>query len=172
MFTNEQADYLIKLPKKILENDALINDLRIEQKFPFTIRYILGSPSDYEFTFLLEVYQSKKAALKVSLYYQEDQSKVGLLRVDFNGTHKNPESIIDGLPIKFHKYAGKWFDNNEHHIHFYFQDYKPLAWALPLVDDEFPVKEIKNNQNVGDAFLAFCSRINLVTKVEVDSVLI
>jgi len=119
MSRNEQAEYLIKLPKKILENDVLINDLRIKQQFPFSVRYTLGSPSDFEFTFLLEIYQSKKAALKVSLYYQEDQSKVGLIRVDFNGTHKNPEEIIDDLPLKFHKYAGKWFDYNEHHIHFY-----------------------------------------------------
>ncbi|HQI40804.1 MAG TPA: hypothetical protein PK665_06890 [Ignavibacteriaceae bacterium] len=47
-----------------------------------------------------------------------------------------------------------------------------MAWALPLADDEFPIKELKSNQDVGDVFLAFCNRINLVTKLEIDRVLI
>ena len=172
MFTNEQAEYLIKLPKKILENDLLIDQIQIEQKYPFSKKFILGSPSDFEFTFLLDVNQSEKKVLKVSLHYQEDQSKIGLLRVDFNGTHKNPETIHEDLPEKFHKYAGKWFDYNDHHIHFYVQNYKPLAWALPLIDDEFPIKDIKNNQDVGDSFLSFCERINLITKIKLDGILI
>jgi len=172
MFTNEQANYLINLPKKILDNEKLVDSFMIRQKFPFTDRFILGSQSDVEFTFLLEIYQSEKASLKVSLYHQEDQSKIGLLRIDFYGTHRNPETIIDGLPDIFHKYAGKWFNYNEHHIHFYFQDYKPLAWALPLIEDEFPIKDIKNNQDVGEAFLSFCKRINLITKIDFENILI
>lgn len=172
MFTNEQSDYLLKLPKKIISNDLLLDSTKIIQKYPFCERFILGSQQDLEFSFLLEVYQSEKAGLKISVHYQEDQSKVGLLRIDYNSTHKNPEIVSNDLPLKFHKYAGKWFEYNEHHIHYYFQNYKPLAWALPLVDDDFPIKEIKNNQDASEAFLSFCKRINLITTIELETILI
>ena len=79
MFTNEQADYLIDLPKKILANDELLNQIQIQQEYPFSKKFILGSSSDFEFTFLLDITQSEKKALKVSLHYQEDQ--IGRRRV-------------------------------------------------------------------------------------------
>jgi len=172
MFTNDQAEYLLKLPKKIIVNDLLVDNIKLIQKFPFKEKISLGSQQDLEFSFLLEIYQSEKSGVKISLHHQEDQSKIGLLRVDYNSIHRNPEIITNDLPVKFHKYAGKWFDYNEHHIHYYFQDYKPLAWALPLVDDDFPIKEINNNQDASEAFISFCKRINLLTKIELETILI
>ena len=39
--TNEEAEYLLKLPKKVLENDTLLDSLTIDQKFPFNARFEL-----------------------------------------------------------------------------------------------------------------------------------
>lgn len=58
--SNEQAEYLLNLPKKILENEVLLDNLTIDQSFPFNQRYELVSEQDDEFTFLLEIQQSKK----------------------------------------------------------------------------------------------------------------
>lgn len=41
--TNEEAEYLLKLPKKVLENDTLLDSLTIDQKFPFNARFELVS---------------------------------------------------------------------------------------------------------------------------------
>ena len=90
--TNEQADYLLKLPKKIVDKeDKLLDTITINQTFPFNLRYELVSEKDDEFTFLLEIQQSKKNNIRISFHHQEDDSKTGLLRVDYNSGHKNPE---------------------------------------------------------------------------------
>jgi len=44
--TNEEAEYLLKLPKKVLENDTLLDSLTIDQKFPFNARFELVSEKD------------------------------------------------------------------------------------------------------------------------------
>jgi hypothetical protein len=60
--TNEQAEYLIKIPKKIVQNDILLDKLTIEQNFPFNARFELVSEKDDEFSFLWDIQQSKKIA--------------------------------------------------------------------------------------------------------------
>lgn len=94
----------------------------------------------------------------------DDETKIGLIRVDYSGQHKNPEIIKDNVPIMFHSYAGKYFNYNEHHIHYYVEGYKTsLDWALPLKVDRFPIKEIKNNSDILNAFYNFNKLINLQT---------
>ena len=172
MFTNQEADYLLNLPKKIIKDDILQDSFTIQQKFPFTERLILGSEKDEEYIFLMEVQQSSKFSLKFDLHHQEDQTKIGLIRINYFGKHKNPENITDKVPVNFHQYAGKWFDYNEHHIHYYVEGYKLLAWAIPLTNDQFPIKNISNNPDIVNAFLHFCSKINLVTKIQFEESLI
>jgi hypothetical protein len=172
MFTNEEALYLIELPKKILHNESLLDDIKITQKFPFNAKYLLGSETDKEFIFLMDVKQSAKFSLKFDLHHPEDQTNIGLLRVDYFGKHKNPEVMNEKVPLVFHNYVGKWFEYSEHHIHFYVEGYRELDWALPLIDDPFPIKNIENNTDISDAFLHFCKRINLVTKINFEGVLV
>ncbi len=174
--SNEQAEYLLKLPKKIVEKEKLLETLTINQEFPLNQRYDLVSEKDDEFTFLLEIQQSKKSSIRISFHHQENDSKTGLLRVDYNSGHKNPEEITEYLPEKFHPYAGKYYTNNEHHIHYHIQGYKPLAWAIPLAVDEFEIKEINDDANfnstLADIIKLFAKTINIETKIQINTLLI
>ncbi|GHT38746.1 hypothetical protein AGMMS49965_03020 [Bacteroidia bacterium] len=174
--TNEQSQYLLSLPKRIVENNNLLNTITINQEFPFNKRFELISEKDDEFTFLWEIQQSKKNTIRISLHYQENDSKIGLLRIDYNGGHINPETISDSVPEKFHPYAGKEFSNNEHHIHYHIEGYKSLAWAIPLTDDEFEVKELKEgndfNNSLANAVRLFAKTINIETEITINTLLL
>jgi len=174
--TNEQAEYLLKLPKKVIENETLMDVLIVTQEFPFNARFELISQKDAEFSFLLEIQQSKKNSIRVSFHHQENESKTGLLRVDYNSGHKNPEDISDHVPEKFHPFAGKYFTNDEHHIHYHVQGYKSLAWALPLIVDEFAIKELNTgsdfNSTFEDVLKLFAKTVNIETEISVNKLLL
>ena len=43
--SNEQAEYLLKLPKKIIGPEGLLDNLTIDQQFPFNQRFeIISNP--------------------------------------------------------------------------------------------------------------------------------
>ncbi len=174
--TNVQADYLLKLPKKVVQNDTLLNKLTIDQKFPFDARFELVSEKDDEFTFLWEIQQSKKNSIRISFHHQENDSKTGLLRVDYNSGHKNPEFVSEYVPEKFHQFAGKYFNNKEHHIHYHVQGYKSLAWAIPLTIDEFEIKELENELDFNSTFAnileVFAKAVNIETEISVNKLLL
>jgi hypothetical protein len=98
------------------------------------------------------------------LHFQEDEASIGLLRVDFNGRHRNPETITDKLPEVFKPYAGQWIE--ESHIHYFVEGYKPLAWALPLTADEtFAIKTFNDISTIGEVLNEFGRKINLKTEL-------
>ncbi len=174
--TNEQAEYLLKLPKKVVENEKLLEKLTIDQQFPFYARFELVSEIDDEFTFLWEIQQSKKNSIRVSFHHQENDSKTGLLRVDYNSGHKNPEEISEFVPEIFHPFAGKCFDNTEHHIHYHVQGYKSLAWAIPLTNDCFNIKELNDGRDFNSTFAniikLFAKTVNIETEISVNELLL
>lgn len=96
-----------------------------------------------------------------------DDMKIGLIRIDYNGQHINPEGISATLPDKFHKYAGKFFKYDEPHIHYYVDGYKGLAWALPLDSESFEIKRLNSQNDIVDSILNFNKLINLETKFSV-----
>lgn len=173
MFTIEQAQHLLNLNKKVLQNDTLQELIAFDQSFPFTHQFTLLSPDDSDFTFLYDINQSTKNQFKLSLYLLDNDTKIGLLRVDYNGQHKNPEIINDKVPDFFHPYAGMFFDYQIHHIHYFVEGYKTtLDWALPLADDNFPVKNIAASKDILDAFYRFNDIINLKTKFNINPLLL
>lgn len=165
MFSIQQAKYLLQLPKKVEMNGILKDKIEFaEQPFPFTLKYILISPDDTDYVFMYDITQSRKNHFKLSLYLMENETKIGLIRVDYNGQHKNPETITPQVPETFHPFAGKFFDYYEHHIHYYVEGYKTtLDWALPLTNDSFTVKTISNNNDILQAFFSFNKLIHLQT---------
>jgi len=173
MFTTEQYQYLLKLPKKVEINGVLENSLAFTQPFPFSERYTLISPDDTDFTFIYEIYQSKKNQFKLTLHLMDCDTRIGLLRVDYSGQHENPQTITENVPAVFHPFAGKFFNYNDHHIHYYVEGYKTtLDWALPLTNDEFPVKEITETNDILKAFYRFNEIINLQTEFKINPLLI
>lgn len=173
--TNEQAEHLIKLPKKIVENEKLLDKLIVDQVYPFNKRYELVSEKDDEFTFLFEIKQSKKNCIRISLHHQENDSKMGLFRVDYNSGHKNPEVINDFLPLIFHPYLGKFFSSDEPHVHYHVEGYKSLAWAIPLAIDDFAIKEINDidfNSTFVEAIKLFAKAVNIETDIQINTLLL
>ena len=149
--------------------------LIVNQEFPMNFRYELVSEDDDEFSFLWEVTQSTKNTLKISLHFQEDESKIGLLRVDYFGTHQNPFAAKDDLPNKFKPYIGKAFSYDEPHVHYHVEGYKPLVWAVPIEISEMTIIEITETDTcskVVSAILDFAKIINLETKLTINPLLL
>src|SRR5690606_20877894 len=132
---------------------------------PFKGRFYLISEDDDEFSFFLDVWQSPKRTVKFSLHCQEDTANYGLLRIDYNGGHKNPEVANEHVPDAFRPYTGLWLDQYSGHIHYVVDGYKPLAWAIPLEIDSFPIKSVASFADFSNAFEAFCSSINVETNI-------
>lgn len=173
MVNFEQAQYLLGLRKLVGENDNYQESMNFMQPFPFQKKLNLFAPDDDNFSFLYEVNQSSKNQFKLSLYLMDEETKIGLLRVDFRGQHENPQTIIETLPAKFHPYVGKFFTYDEHHIHYFTEGYRTsLDWAIPLSEDDFNVKRISGNNDVVEAFYSFNRIINLQTEFKINPILL
>lgn len=166
MLTNQEVDRLLGLPKKVVEKGSVLDSvvLRFENNIRNGIRHKLYAPQEPDITFLLAIGRSRRNNLKLSLHFQDDTTKQGMLRLDYNGTHKNPETITPTLPAKFKPYVGKQFDYSEHHMHYHVEEYPSLAWAIPLTDDDFPLKTLNDVNDAFSAAVYFAQRINLQTK--------
>lgn len=173
MFSNNDVNYLLNIDKKVFLDDTLKDEHYLTQKFPFQHKLELISPSDSDYTFLYDINQSAKNQFKLTLYLLDSDTRTGLLRIDFNGQHKNPETITDKVPESLHAYAGMFFDYNQPHIHYYVEGYKTtLDWAMPLSDNDFPVKQITNSNDIIEAFFKFNQRINLKTNFVINQMLL
>ena len=172
---NDQVDYLLGLRKDVLGEDGKpMSSLVVNQKYPFHLKVELVSNDDNEFSFLWEVKQSDKNSLRISLHFQEDESKLGLLRVDYNSSHQNPRMGKEDLPLRFKPYIGKSFCN-ESHVHYHVDGYKALAWAVPIEVTDFEVKNLSGNnvnQKIAHAVEAFAKFINISTPITINSLLI
>jgi len=166
-----QAQELIKLKKKIVVNDEPQRILEIDQNAPLNCRFeLVAEDADCDYSFLWEITQSDKNKLKISLHFQENESKIGLVRIDYNGSHQNPLTTNDDVPEHFKRYAGYYF-NNESHIHFRVDGYKTLVWALPIDQVDFEIKDINVNdlnQAFCKAIMAFASYVNITTEIRIN----
>ena len=165
MFSNELALKLIKLPKAIAGGTTTIN-LSDERS-----RFILNNNNDPGYEFLFEITSNRKITFKISFHNQENNVKEGLIRIDYKGGHKNPESITDFVPENVRKYVGYCFVN-EPHVHLYVEGFKDLAWAIPLTDYDFPVLDIKNTDDFGAAINAFSKEINIITPFNIQNAIL
>jgi len=167
--TQELAVELLRLPKYIMDEEKFTKKFFYEPQEPISNdRFILMSEQNTEYSFILEIYQSPKNQLKLTLHFQEDDAKIGLLRIDYNGSrHRNPMIVEPNLPQKFHPFAGQMLEVS--HIHYYVEGYKPLAWAIPLdAEPEVNVKQLKNvHSQLQNIFTNFGEMINLQTSVKI-----
>lgn len=163
--TTELADYLIGLDKYVVVDGKFKENHLIYIQSPMRLHLDLSSFDDLDQNLFVDIWESEKKALKISLHHQDDNTQYGLLRVDYNGRHKNPEEIVKTLPDRFHPFAGIWLDAYNGHIHHVVDGYKPLAWAIPLEKDNFPVTELKVREDYAGTLKAFFQRINVKTNI-------
>lgn len=160
------AEYLIGLDKYVVQNGNLANSYLIDIQFPMNFRLTLSAPEDLDQNLLMDIKESEKKSLKISLHHQDNNTQNGLLRVDFNARHFNPVDVIDDtVPEKFKPFAGLWLDYYAGHIHYLVDGYRPLAWAIPLELDDFPVKELNGMEDYTRTLNAFFRKINLKTTI-------
>lgn len=163
--TVELADYLIGLDKHIVVDGELKDTFVLNIQYPMKFRLDLSSAEDSDQNLLIDVWESDKKSLKISLHHQDDNTQYGLLRIDYNGRHLNPSDINDNVPETFQPYAGMWLDEFSGHIHYIVDGYKPLAWAIPLEEDDFPVKSLSGKEDYSKTLIAFFKKINVKTNV-------
>lgn len=166
MLTNQEAEYLLKLEKHLDDPNQEI-DLRNKKN-----RLELISHQDRDYEFWVEITSNQKIILKTSIHHLESNSFIGLLRIDFKGSHMNPSDIKDTLPEIFKPYAGKWFDPTEAHMHIYVEGYKPLAWAIPLSETDFPIQDLKEQSDLTNLIFKFAEKINLKSRITLQQVII
>lgn len=169
MIAEHHARYLIDLPKKIAENEELLDYKLVTLEGPFVARIPLLCEKEEEFSFFIDIWQSAKSQIRFSLHLQEDSVNQGLLRVDFNGRHKNPETANANVPENFRPYTGLWLDEYPGHIHYIVDGYAPLIWAIPLEIDSFPIKRVDKTEDTIAAFQAFCKTIKVQTEITVSN---
>lgn len=163
--TVELAEYLIGLDKYIVENGEILDTYLLDIQFPMSFRLTLSASDDLDQNLLINIKESEKKSLKVSLHHQDNSTQNGILRIDYNGRHLNPVEIIPILPETFRPFAGQWLDDYPGHIHYVVNGYKPLAWAIPLEFDTFPVKELNSREDYSRTLNAFFQKINLRTTI-------
>lgn len=163
--TSELAEYLIGLDKYISENGEILETYLLDIQFPMSFRLTLTATDDLDQNLLIDIKESEKKALKISLHHQDNSTQNGILRIDYNSRHFNPAEVTPTLPAIFRPYAGQWLDSYPGHIHYVVDGYKPLAWAIPLEDDAFPVKELNDREDYTRTLSAFFKKINLKTTI-------
>jgi hypothetical protein len=120
---------------------------------------------------LFKITSHRKISFKISFHSQENNTKEGLIRVDYKGGHQNPESITEFVPENVKPYAGHFFQN-EPHIHLYVEGFKDLAWTVPLTVYDFPVLDINNNDDFINAIKAFTKEINLISPFNIQNAIL
>jgi hypothetical protein len=164
ILSNEEAMQLLNM-KKYIVGDHVIN-LNFER-----MRIDLAS-NEGNYKFILDIHLNKKIQFKLSLHHQEDQRKIGLLRLDYKGRHTNPFQETENLPLELKPFIGKCFDIDEPHIHRYVVGYKPLAWALPVADYGFPIGSIEDCIQCEEAISIFAKKIQIENNIIIQRLLI
>ncbi|MFI4910976.1 MAG: DUF6978 family protein [Sedimentisphaeraceae bacterium JB056] len=162
----QTATNLINLDKHVIEKGKIIDTKIIKLESPIRLRLDLVSSDDSEQVFIVDIKESEKKALKISLHHLDDITKHGLLRIDYHQRHKNPEVVLESVPEKFKPYAGIYLDKKPGHIHYVVDGYKQLVWAIPLDKDNFRIKDISRQHGIIPVLKSFFDIINVRTNID------
>jgi hypothetical protein len=170
--TVDQVKSLLKMGKFIIEDDKLVSLKCIEQHIGMKERITLKT-IDGTYTFLWQIRMSTKGFFKMSLHLQKSDDFIGLLRIDYHGTHENPQVAPDNLPDELRPYVGKIFKVEDNHVHCYVPNERDcLLWAKPISDSDFAYKDIKCNNDVCHIIENFANYVNVKTKIAFNPMLI
>ncbi|MEE0404042.1 MAG: hypothetical protein UDO91_06680 [Megasphaera elsdenii] len=167
IISQEEAEQLLHMEKKIVGNDTLQDTYYLRTPTDFFARFPMRS-LDGNNLFLMQISQSPYKQIKIDFHFQENCQYIGLLRVDYHSIHKNPETMNEHVPPIAQKYCGHLIDDS--HIHFYVEGYRRLDWAIPLTVSRFPIKDIRmeDPDSLLSALRAFSAHIGLTTKIQTE----
>ena len=165
--TYEESLRLLRIRKLVKGRDgAFIKSIEIDSGRRLDMRIGLVS-DDGAYDFQWCITQSSKDMLKMSLHMMDVDSKEGIFRVDYNSGHLNPKERRPELPDAFVPYIGKQFAINEHHVHYYVEGYRSLAWALPLAVTNIEQRELREDHyadDIASAVESFAKAVNIDIK--------
>lgn len=157
------VQHILSLEKRIVDGDKLLDHDVISCAYPSKVRKHLKSVGDESYSFILDINNSNKNKLKLTLHMQNKDDAYGIIRLDYGASgHVNPVEVNASVPKIFIPYAGKPVSGN--HIHYYIPGYKSLSWAIPLEIDTFAVKKYTYS-NISDIVTEFFRKINLTTSI-------
>ena len=93
----------------------------------------------------------------------------------FNNTTYTCVYMMANMANLFKPFIGKWFSNDESHVHYHVDGYRSLAWAVPIEITDVQTKVISANEinsNFVDAIIGFAQMINIETIIMVNPLLI
>lgn len=159
--------------KKIVitkEGRSLYEEIDFNKDFSFRYNMALEDDLSEDIKFLLEIIRSSKRSVQLSLHFQDKATCICLLRIDFNpGTqHTNPPLSENGTDVasELLQFAGRRIIGS--HIHYHVDGYKSAAWAIPIEDADFRIKNFDGDDFVNSfnsIMEALSSKINLVTRI-------
>ena len=169
MLTQEDAERLLSIPKIIVEKGKMLSSyvLDFSKSRDFRIGLSSSDSINKDAEFLLRIRVSEKMRVKASLHTQDNDTKMCIFRLDFNGApHTNPDDVNEYVPDKFRLFAGQVLKGD--HVHYHVQGYKSAAWALPIDADTFPVKKLTKDdfsKELRDILDALAEAIHLESKI-------
>lgn len=171
--TIEEVDEIISAKKYIIENGNVLSKFRIKQSPSLDLRITLQTECK-KYMLLWRAVGGRKNLLKMSLHLQGQKENIGLLRIDYRGSHMNPQTAPPNLPDRFTPYIGEFFPATSSHVHYYVPGGKnSLEWAIPIENTAVSCKEILSlHESVGDAIGSFSAYINIETQIQFDRMLI
>lgn len=174
MIDFEKAQEMITCEKFVVIDGETRNTISLDQTYPMHCRLELTTNGD-DFSFIWDIKQSSKNTIRLSLHCMDEDSKLGLIRVDYNAGHINPEIATNNLPECFRPYIAKKFDDTEHHVHYHVPGYRQMAWAMPIGDTPIKAQSIsvdKTESDIVDAIYSFAETINLKTTLIINPILL
>ncbi len=177
LISSKETQSLLSQSKVMIHKgqQVLVYEINLNNQPSFRLDLAFADDLTSDIKFLLQIRRSCKNTIQLTLHLQENARKCCLIRIDFNqgSQHTNPP-YIEGtiVPKELKKYAGATFRGS--HIHINVDGYKEAAWALPLEESDFPVKNFDESDfaNSFDEIInAFSSKINLVTDIRHEKVI-
>jgi len=145
LITQSEANYLINLNKQRVEESKI--------QFPFhgAKLSIPIESCDKKCMFIFDINNTSNTQIKLT-YQTRNNESIILIRIDINGSHRNP--FVSSTPLPQYKpYNGKQI--LETHIHYYTEGYKD-SWAIPLADI---MPDLKHEYEILNYFYSVCSII-------------
>lgn len=155
ILTTAEAKRLLELEKVIDKEDSGSTRLKSEDLFAGK-RYALHSVNGIiKERFYLSIKRSRKKIAKISFHHFHGDTSKCLFRIDFAGTHKNPEVASDTVPEKFAAHAGEVIPDS--HVHYYLEG-EDENWALPIGETDF--RDFGQIRNLEDSMQDIINRVN------------